>query len=202
VAVAVVVDGMRHVFRRHELRLTKLAGPGADHLLGPEVAPLDDPEGVEQMGPEHVRAAAVIGERGNRLDRVVFTLACTEVALETPERGDHRRRHPEFLLLAIEQGPVLLDLGHAACEPPARQHLAGHLQEGLREEALATVDVDDALVEHQVGRGGLQGARRDALRQRLALEVGEPAAEVGGIAAVGLSQGRHARNQRCHDRQS
>src|SRR5258705_8062369 len=133
---------MRHVFRRHELGLAKLSSPGADHLLGPEVAALDDPQGIEQMGPEHVRAAAVIGERGNRLDRVVFTLACTEVALETPERGDYRRRHPELLLLAIEQGPVLLDLSHPACEPPARQHLAGHLKEGLREEALPPVDVD------------------------------------------------------------
>ena len=133
---------------------------------------------------------------------MVFTLACTEVALQTPERGDHRRRHPELLLLAIEQGPVLLDLGHSAREPPARQHLAGHLLEGLREEALPPVDVDDALVEHQVGRGSLQGAWRNALRQCIALEIGEPTAEVGGISAVGLGQGRCARNQRRHDRRS
>src|SRR5581483_5931378 len=33
-AVAVVVDGVRHVFRRHELRLAERTLPRADHFIG------------------------------------------------------------------------------------------------------------------------------------------------------------------------
>src|SRR5262245_62250210 len=79
---------------------------------------------------------------------MVLALAGAEVAFEPPERGDHRCRHAEFLLLAIEQHPVLLDLGSTAREPPACQHLVGHLQEGLRKETLPAVDVDDRSEEH------------------------------------------------------
>ena len=42
VTVAVVIDGMRHVLRRHELSLPELARPGPDHLLRSEIAALDD----------------------------------------------------------------------------------------------------------------------------------------------------------------
>jgi hypothetical protein len=39
-------------------------------------------------------------------------------------------------------------------KPSAGQHLVGNLQEVLGEEALPAVDIDDALIEHQVGRRG------------------------------------------------
>ena len=131
---------------------------------------------------------------------MVLALAGAEVAFEAPERRDHRCRYAEFLFLAIEQRPVLLDLVGATWQASARQHLVGHLQEGLREEALPPVDVDDALVEHKVRRRSVDRLLRDALCPRLALEVGEPAAEVGGVAAVGLGQGRRARHECRHDR--
>ena len=73
---------------------------------------------------------------------------------------------PKSFILAREHRLVLLDLGGAARKPSAGQHLVGHFEEGLREEALAAVDVDDALVEDQVGRGGVDGRLRDALGQR------------------------------------
>ena len=187
-AVAVVVDGVRHVFRRHHLGLAELARPGADHFLGAQVAALDQAQRVEQMAAEHLRAAAVVGERRQRLDRLVLALAAAEIALESPERGDHRRRHAEFLFLAREQRLVLLDLGGAVREPSAGQHLVGDLQEVLGEEALPAVDIDDALIEHQIGRGGGDRGLAKCPGPRLLLEGGEPRLE--GCRCCGSSPGR------------
>ena len=133
---------------------------------------------------EHVRAAAVIGERRQRFDRVVLALAGAEIAFQSPERGDHGGRHAEVLLLPRKQGLVLLDLGGAARQPPARQHLVGNLEEVLRKEFLSAVDADDALIEHQVGRGRRDGGLRDARGRRLALEGGEPRLERCRVAAI------------------
>ena len=61
-----------------------------------------------------------------------------------------------------------------------------------REDALAAVDIDDALVVSEVRRGRGDRALRNALRQRLALEIGEPliegpagAAWRGGVRGAG-----------------
>ena len=115
------------------------------------------------MAAEHVRAAAIVGQRRDRVDRMILALAGAEVALQSPECRDHRRRHAVVLHLALEQRPVLLDLVGAAGEASARQHLVGHFEEGLREEASAAVDIDDALIEHEIGRRGGDRGRRNAL---------------------------------------
>ncbi len=189
VAVAVVVDRVRHVFRRHHLGLPELARPGADHLVGAQVAALDQPQRTEQMLAEHVGAPAIEGERGQRFDRLVLPLARPEVALERPERGDNRGRYAEIFVFARKQRGVLLHLCLAALDPPA-QHLVRHLEEVLREEALAAIDVDDALIVDHVGRGRGQRGLRDALRQGFFLEGREPGVEIPGVAAIGLGERR------------
>ena len=62
-------------------------------------------------------------------------------------------RDAEFLLFAREQRLVLLDLAAPPGQAAACQHLVGNFDEVLREETLSAIDIDDALVEHQVGRG-------------------------------------------------
>ena len=197
-AVAVIVDGVRHVFGRHHLGLAEFARPGADHLLGAQVAALDQAQRIEQMTAEHVGAAAIIGQRGERFDRMILALAGAEIALQSPEGRDHRGRDAKVLVFAREQRLVLLDLRSAAGQAPAGQHLVGDLEEVLREELLAAVDVDDALVEHEIGRSGGDCGRRNSLGERLLLEGGEPRVEAAGVATIGLGQcrGRHADQQR------
>src|SRR5919198_502418 len=63
-SVAVVVDGVRRVLRRHHLRLSELARPRADHLVGAQVAAFDQAKSIEKMAAEHLRASAVVGEGG------------------------------------------------------------------------------------------------------------------------------------------
>src|SRR5262249_59982268 len=105
------------------------------------------------MAAEHVGAPAVVGERRQRFDGMVFALAGAEIALQSPERGDHRGGHAELLFLAREQRLMLLDLRRTAREASrTREHLVGHFQEVLREEALSTIDIDDALIENEIGR--------------------------------------------------
>src|SRR5207342_811055 len=79
---------MRYVFGRHHLSLAELAGPGADHFIRAQVAAVDQAQCVEQMPTKHLRAAAVVGERRQRLDRLVLALTAAEIALESPEGGD------------------------------------------------------------------------------------------------------------------
>ena len=147
-AVAVVVDGMRHVFGRHHLRLPELARPGADHFIRAQVAAFDQAQRIEQMPAEHLRTAAVVGEGGKRFDRLVLALAGAEIAFQPPEGGDDGGRHAEVLFLAREGRLVLLHLGGPVGETSAGQHLVGNFEEVLGEESLPTVDIDDALIEH------------------------------------------------------
>src|ERR1700686_231827 len=138
------------------------------------------------MAAEHVAAAAVIGQRRERLERLVLALARAEIALQAPERGDDRGRHAEFLLLARKDRLVLLDLGRTLLQPVGSQHLVGEFEKVLREEALPAVDADDALVEHQIGRSGVDRGGRDALGGGFLLEIGKPAVEAASVAAIGV----------------
>src|SRR5260370_3506591 len=154
------------------------------------------------MAAEHVAAAAVIGQRRKRLERLILALARAEIALQPPERGDDRGRHAEFLLLACKDRLVFPDLGRALLQPVGGQHLVGELKEVLREEALPAVDADDALVEHEIGRSSVDRGRRDALGGGLLLEIGKPAFEAAGIAAIcvlGQSGRRRAGPAACDE---
>ena len=53
-------------------------------------------------------------------------------------------------------------------------HAIAKFQECLSEHALTAIDIHDALVVGEIWRGGRDRLLRDALRHRLALEVGEP----------------------------
>jgi hypothetical protein len=82
--------------------------------------------------------------------------------------------------------------------PFARQHLVGNLQEVLGEEALPAVDIDDALIEHQIGRRGRDRGRGDPLGGCFLLEGGEPRLEGAGVAAVCLAECRRGSNHQQH----
>ena len=102
-AVAVVVDRIVEIMRRQELRLAEFAGPGADHLGRREIAAVDDLQRGDGLVLEHLRAAAVIGQRHQRRQRMQIAQLGAEIALQPPERGDHGRRHAIFLLGAVER---------------------------------------------------------------------------------------------------
>src|SRR3954451_15308396 len=102
------------------------------------------------MAAEHFRAAAIVGQRGERLDRLVLALSGAEITFQAPKCRDHGGGEAEILVLTREDRLVLLHLGSAGLKTIGGHHLAGEFQEGLREETLAAIDIDDALIEDQV----------------------------------------------------
>ena len=73
-----------------------------------------------------------------------------------------RRGHAEFFFLARKQGLMFFDLRRAAGEASrAREHPIGHFHEVLRKEALPAIDIDDALIEHEIRRGPRNRGRRN-----------------------------------------
>ena len=196
-AVAVIVDRVVEIMRRQELRLSEFAGPRADHFRGREIAAVDDLQRGDGFVREHLRAAAVIGQRDQRAQRRQVAHVGAEIAFQSPERGDHSRRHAIFLFGARERRGMSLDPGLALLHPVDRGHAAGELGEHLPEHALAAIAVDDALVVDEIGRGFRQRALRHAGRDRLRFQVGEEAIEthavVAGCAARGGSGNRFGR---------
>src|SRR5262249_28071472 len=78
-------------------------------------------------------------------------------------------------------------------------HAIRELQEGLIEHGLTVVPADDGRVESHAWRRGGNHAWRNALRDRLFLEVLQPALIAAGIAAGGAKgfagQGEHESKQ-------
>jgi hypothetical protein len=67
-----------------------------------------------------------------------------------------------------------LDQSGAALNAVGRGHAIGKLQKGLGENTLAAIDIHDALIVSEVGRGGGNSLLRNTLRRRLTFELGEP----------------------------
>src|SRR5205085_1152284 len=122
-------------------------------------------------------------------------LARAEVALQSPEGTDDGGRNTEFFFFACKQSLMFLHLLRAILQAAAGQHLVGNLNEILRKEALAAIDVDDALIKNEIGGGRGDSGGRNAFRQRLLPELCKPSFEAARIAAIGLgecrSRGRH-----------
>jgi 3-hydroxyacyl-CoA dehydrogenase / enoyl-CoA hydratase / 3-hydroxybutyryl-CoA epimerase len=118
-AVAIEVDGEALVVGSEELGLADLAGPGAAHLRGAQVAAVDDPQRRHQLVLEHLGAPAVIGERRQRADDRHSAGIGAEVALKPPDRHQDRPRHAVLPLDAGQQVGV------------AAQHLGARLIRGV-----------------------------------------------------------------------
>src|SRR6202030_2680805 len=107
---AVVVDGVLEIYRRHHLRLAELTGPRSDHVFGPQIAALDQPQRVEELGAKAVGAPAIVSQRSERAQRLLLAHVGAEIAFQRPERDDDRRRHAVLLVDPREYLGVSLDL--------------------------------------------------------------------------------------------
>ena len=181
--VAVEVDRVIEIVRREKLKLPKLARERSDHLLGGQITALDDLECGEKLRAEQVGPAAIVGQRGHRLDRRQIAHEAAEVGLQRPERRNHRTGYAKLLLDLLEHRAIFCHALDVVVNTMLCHHAVGEFQEGLREYLLAAVLVHDTLViDHQM-RGRGDRARRDTLRHRLALEVTKPALEACAVVA-------------------
>ena len=197
-AVAVVIDGVVEVMRRQELRLAEFAGPRTDHLACCEIAAIDDLQRGDGLLLEHLGAAAVVCQRHQRRQRMQLAQFGAKTALQPPERGDHGRRHPIFLLGAVECCRMHPDSRLRIFCRAIGGPVPGEFGEHLAEHALAAVAVDDALVVDEVGCGFGERALRHAGGDRLLPEVGEEAIETHAVVAGrAAARGGGGRPRRC-----
>ena len=131
----------------------------------------------------------ISGRRGERAQHGQIAHAGAEVALQRPERGDHRPRHAVLLLDLGEQLAMLLELRRAGLEPVLRDQLACKRREALGEEALLAVTRDDPRIHGHAVESGREGCARDAVRSRLLAEVRQPPLEAARVLAVGVGGG-------------
>src|SRR5208282_1878142 len=190
-AVAVVIDGVLEIGRRQELGLADLAGPGAAHVAGAYVAAVDDAQRIQELGPEFVRAAAIVGQRRQRANGRESARVGAEVGFEAPDGDDDRAGHSVLLLDAAEDRAVLLEKPRAARQP-RRHHAAGKLLKALAKDSLRVVARDDAGVVGHAAQRGLDRVLGDVLRGRLFLDPFKPGAEIAA-ARRRRRGGRHHR---------
>ena len=186
--------------RWQKLGLAEFAGPGADHLRRRKVAAIDDLQRGDGLALEHLRAAAIIGQRHQRAQRRQIAHIGAEIALQPPERGDYRGRHAIVALGARECCRVSLDACLALLHPVIGGHAPRKLGEQLAEYPLAAVAVDDALVINEVGRGDRQRALRHAFGGGIAFQPGQELLKVLAAMAAGaalrLCRGRQHQGRR------
>ena len=174
--------------RRQKLRLAEFAGPGADHFIRREIAAIDDLQRGDGLAGETLRTPAIIGQRYQRAQRRQGAHIGAEVAFQSPERRDHRRRHAIFLFGTRKRSRVGSDPGLTLLHPVGCGHAAGEFGEHLAEHALTAVAVDDALVVDEVGGSLADRALRNPSRQCLLLQVGQKAIEVRAVMATGCAR--------------
>ncbi|MFK4626522.1 hypothetical protein ABIF50_009828 [Bradyrhizobium diazoefficiens] len=87
-SVAIAVHGKALEGGRHELGRAEGAGPGAAHLLGPEIAAVEDLQRGEEFVLEISLAAADAGERRGRLQHAAVAHLRRVIGLDAPDRGD------------------------------------------------------------------------------------------------------------------
>jgi hypothetical protein len=104
-----------------------------------------------------------------------------EIAFQRPEGDDDRRWHAVPPIDARKYRRIGFDQLIAALNTAGGGHAVGEFQEGLGEDALTMVDIHDALIVNEKRRGSCDRALRDALRHRLAFEVGEPITSSSGM---------------------
>src|SRR5262249_60556370 len=100
--IAIEVDCIFEVIGGGELHAAELARPITDHVLDTLITSLDDAQRVQQLLTEKLRPTAIISERRECTQDVVFAKISSEVAFQAPESGQHLSGHAIFFLNARE----------------------------------------------------------------------------------------------------
>ena len=180
VTVAVVVDPVLDVGRRQELGLPDLARIGADHVVQPQVAPLQDLERSQQLTLKQIAAPAVMRHgRKHPEHRQLAHVATAEVGFQSPDRDEDLRRHAELLFDPRQQRGMTHQHRLAALDAAGGDAGRGILLETLAEgAALAAVEVQHRLVKLHAAERLRNHALRDAVGRRLPRHRGHEGVEV------------------------
>ena len=96
-AVAVEIDGVFDVVRRHELGQPHGAGPGAGHVGELDLPLVEDFQRLQKFVEEFFLALAEIGLRRQHADGVVLVAGAAVVGFAAEDGEQNGRRHAELL---------------------------------------------------------------------------------------------------------
>src|ERR1700686_3532839 len=136
--VFVEVDREFDIGRRHELGLADLAGPGAAHFRWRKIATLHDAQRIHQLGPEHLRSPAIVGQRRQRTKRGKFPDVDAVIGLQPPDRHQPLAGYAVGLFDAGEHRAIVLHHVDAAGKA-GRHHAPRKLLETLTEDLLRMI---------------------------------------------------------------
>ena len=108
-AVAVEIDGVFDVVRRHELGQPHGAGPGAGHVGELDLALVEDFQRLQKFVEEFFLALAEIGLRRQHADGVALVAGAAVIGFAA-EDGEHNGwRHAELLFDRRERVAILIE---------------------------------------------------------------------------------------------
>lgn len=179
------------------MRLPDLARERADELALREIAALENFQRRDQLALEQLRAAAVMRERGQRLDDGALAhVGDAEIRLQPPDREDDLRRHAGLPLDRAQKRPValqpLLRAGDSALGD-ARPRII--LEALAKRAALAVVEIDDLAIERHAGEGLIDDVGANARRFRVARHLAEEGVEVAAAARGECRRGEERKSE-------
>jgi hypothetical protein len=136
---------------------------------------IEDVERGHQLAAEEAGAAALPGERRQRLDHMEVAHAGAEARFEAPDAEDDTWIDTKTVLHAAEQRAVLLIGDPAIGDALIGDQQRPVLRPGHGELGLVTVAIQHLLVRLQAGEGAIQRSGRDAGAARISAQASEKA---------------------------
>ncbi len=148
---------------------------------------IENAQGVQQLPPEHRAAAAVVGQRGQRLDDWKVSLHSPVVAFDAPHGDQQRRRHAIPAAHRADQLAVLREHALPFLDSTRRYDAGEVASEVEREFRLIAVACDDRLERREAGERRVEGCGGDACGDRFGAKSVQPVVEG---ALLGASAGQ------------
>jgi hypothetical protein len=149
---------------------------------------------TEQFGP-----AAVMGERGERVEGRKIALHGAEIGFQRPESGDDGSRNPIGLLRQRKGASIFFHPRRPVLQAVVVDHAAGKLDEILGEHALRAVAGENTGVETRL-RQRVEPGRADAFGAGLARHRGAPGFEIAAALLGRRGTGNPGRDDRTQGR--
>ena len=186
-----VLAELDDVFGQH-LDHADFAGPGARGVPWVQISVLNHLDRSNQLGPEEFRPAAVVCERGERVDRIEVALNSAKVGFKCPKSGDDRRWDAIFALNTVKYTGVFLHVGSAVFHAVAGDHALGKIQERHLEDALRPVARQDLPVNLRTGECLICGTCGQAFGNGFLFHAGKECLKITATL-LGRSRGSHQR---------
>ena len=145
-AVTITVDAFgQNIFGQH-LNHADFPGPSARCRARIQITVLNQCNCCQQLWTEQVRAAAIMCQCRQRVDRIEIPLHRAEIGFQCPESCDHLGRDTELLPCALKNGGISLHICSTVIHPIAADGALREFKESLFENALRSITRQNGLV--------------------------------------------------------